>query len=248
MTFYPTYLWTLLLVITFFTACVMPQPVSRLVPLEENNKWWYGRQIIELPENDGVTMDLIFQKSTPQYLILDVSIQNRSDQTVLVDPLQFYMVPLERDTLRSVAPPIVALNPEIVLLNLDRSESREIAEAQNSAYLEILSLTLDLASDISSIGEDEDSEVRAQELEEREIRREDYEVEQVNRDYRLGSLDEQRDYWENASIRKTSLDPGYELKGSLFFSRENKASFFLFHGAIEGRAFQVLFRQRLYQS
>ena len=245
--FHPTHFWMLAAVIAFFTACASPQPVSRLVPLERTDRWWHGRELVQLPEEGGIAVDVVFQKSTPQYLILDLWIQNRSGQSVLVDPVQFSLQGLEADTQTVVAAPLRALDPEVVLLDLDKRESREIAEGQNSASLELLSLTLDAASDISSIGKDEDPEERAQELEERQVRREDYEIEQTDRDYRLGTLDEQRGYWETATIRKTSLDTEYQLKGSLFFPRQNQAAFFHFKGTIDGRKFQFYLRQRLFQ-
>ncbi len=245
--FHPSNLCQLFIGTLFITACSTPQPVSRLVPLEPTNKWWHGREVMELPEERGVVMDVVFQKSTQQYLILDVRVQNFSDQPVLVDPLQFSMEGLMGDTMTSIAAPLKAFDPEMILLNLDKSASREIAEGQNSASLELLSLTLDAASDISSIGKDEDLQERAQEMEDREIRRADYEIEQSNRDYRLGSLAEQREYWEYETIRKTSLEPNYELKGSLFFPRQNEASFIHFKGVVEGRVFQVIFRQRLFK-
>lgn len=246
-TIYPIFLKISGLCMLLFSACSVPQPVSRLIPLEKNHKWWYGRELIEFPENQGVTLDVVFQKSTPEYLILDVWIQNRSKQTVLVDPLQFSMEGFGRDTSTSLGPAIVALDPEMKLLDLDKRASREIAEGQNSATLELISSTLDVASDLSSVGKNENSAEIAQEMEARDNRTANYETEQAERGHRLGTLEEKRDYWSTGAIRKTSLEPGYQLSGSLFFQRQNNATFLQFRGTIEEREFRLYFRQRLFQ-
>ena len=244
---YPTYLLAMTTLLFLLNACATPQFVSRLEPLDQTDRWMHGRQLIELPEDRGILVDLVFQKSTPEYLIFDINIQNRSQETVLVNPLDFSLEALNADRIPINAPLMVAYNPEVVLLDIDMQESREIAHGQNSATLELISVALDAASDIASIGSEEDPAEREQELADRDARRVDYEIEQADREYRIGSLADQRDYWEHATLRKTSLDPGYRLGGSLFFPRYDEASFFHFRGLVEGRDFQVVFQQRLFQ-
>ena len=227
-----------------FSSCVSPQPVSRLKPMTDNYKWWYGNQLLTFESEKGIVMEMAFKKSTGQHLIFDIWIKNLTGAEVLVSPEAFYYEALRTDTSRLNKPLQYAVNPEKELLELEKREAREIADQSNAFLMEVTSTTLDIASDVTDKNKSE--EQKEQERVERQERRDDYSADQEQGDLRLQSLDAQRHYWERSALRKTTLASGYELGGNVFFPRENQAAFLRFHLTIGGEEFSALFRQVLH--
>lgn len=93
----------------------------------------------------------------------------------------------------------------------------------------------------------ETAEQRQQEYTEREARRAEYEGRQANYNIQFRSLDEERRYWADHAIRRNTLEPGYEMTGSVFFPRNNQAKFIRVNFVIEDKTFPFLFWQVLYK-
>lgn len=230
------------------TSCALPQPVPRLTTLADQYEWFYGQQHVKLPAQNGVSVELAFRQSTPENLMFDFTIKNQSTQTILVDPVHFALEPVGQDKVSPVGPLVSALDPEKVLLNLDRAESREIAESQNATSVELLSATMDVASDISSINNPKDPEAEAAEEVDRDNRRASYESTEAQREILLNSMDEQREFWANQAIRKTSLKPNHEMSGLVMFPRVDKANFLNVRAYLADLTFKALYKQRLYSA
>ncbi len=231
----------------FLSSCATPQPVSRLQPIEQEGitKWRYGSQLVTLPEQDGLEVGIAYRSSTPGYLVFEVKIRNGSGKPVLISPEQFFYEPLARDTITAVASKVFANDPEQMLLEFDKKESRIRAAQQNETASELLSITTNLVEDIST--NNESSEDLQRKWTERDARRAEYEGSQANYQLNFLSLDEERSYWANRTIRRTTLDPGYEMTGTVFFLRNNKAAFVRLNVTIDDKVFPVTFWQILYK-
>lgn len=227
------------------SSCATPQPVSRLTPMTKDYKWWYGSQLLSLNNEEGLSFELAFKRSSGQHLIFDFWVKNTSGKPVLISPEDFYYEALRSDTNRLNTPLQYAVNPEKELLDLQKREARAIADRSNAFLMEVTSTTLDIADDI--ITKDKSPEQKEQERQEREDRREDYTATQEEGEIRLQSLDAQRHYWENNALRKTTLETGFELGGNVFFPREDQAIFLRFHFKVAGKDHTILFRQVLHR-
>lgn len=229
------------------SGCATPQPISRLQPVQQQGitKWRYGSQLVTLAEQEGLEVAAAFRSSTPGYLVFDVKIRNASGRIVEIIPEQFYYEPLANDTATLIATKVFANDPEKMLLEFDKQESRMLATQQNETVSELLSITTNLVEDIST--KNESTEELRQKYTERDARRAEYESSQANYQLNFNSLDAERSYWANQTIRRTTLDPGYEMTGTVFFLRNNKAQFIRLNVVIDNKIFPVTFWQILYK-
>lgn len=234
------------LALALLIGCAVPQPVSRLEPIPQNGitTWNYGNQRITLPEQNGLQVSTAYRASDPRNFMLEFHIQNRSGEAVLVTPEQFYYEALAADT-ATVLATLYANDPEAELLQMDLQESRLHAEQQNETASELVAVAIGIADDVTDRNETQAE--RNLEWTEREARRAEYESSQANYGIDFRSLNEKRDYWANRTIRRTTIEPGYELAGSVFFPRNNDARFIRVHFTIENQPFTATFHQVLYR-
>jgi hypothetical protein len=240
-------IFAMLTILYLSQSCAVPQPVSRLSPLESNFEWLKGTENLLFESPDGLQVALQYLHSTSAHLVFEVGVQNRSQENVLIDPLQISILPIGLDTISPLGSPISAVNPENELLRLDIQTNREEAEQSNDAAMELLSQGLNLASDIASSGQEKDPEVQEREQADRQERRADYEYTQAISEERLLSLDDRRHYWANYTLRKTTLKPGYEIRGTVFFPRQNSATFLKVWIHLGKHPYSALYRQWLYK-
>ncbi len=233
--------------ILLLQACAVPQPVSRLTPVEEEYEWLNGTENILFPEQEGIQVELQYIRSTPTQLLFQVGVRNLSGESTLLEPSQCTLTAMSQDYTTELGQPARALDPESELLRLDLRASREQAEQSNEAAMELLSQGLNLASDVASIGQEKDPVEQQNEEQERQQRREDYEISQAESEIRLQSLDDQRYYWANRALRKTTLKPGYETRGTVFFPRQNDADYLKVTIRIGQTRFSAIYRQRLFK-
>ncbi len=104
-------------VIVLITAsCTPPRVVTRLEPEAPEGHYEQGREYIPL-NNDGINVELGFDGIYGEYLVFDLVVVNdRTDDTVVVNPLDFYYVTLESPfSDSSLFPPRMAIHPERIL-------------------------------------------------------------------------------------------------------------------------------------
>lgn len=234
------------LTLMLLIGCAVPQPVSRLDPItdEVNVKWSYGNQLITLPEQGGLTVSTAFRASDPANFMLEFSIRNASNDAVLVTPEQFYYEALAADT-ATVLAKVYANDPEKALLEMDLQESRLRAQQQNESASELFAIAVDIADDVTD--KNETQEEQNVEWAEQEARRAEYESSKANYELNFSSLNDERAYWANRTVRRTTVEPNYELTGSVFFPRNNDARFIRVYFIVDNQTFTATFRQVLHR-
>lgn len=234
------------LALALLVSCAAPQPVARLEPILQKGTatWSHGNQRITLPEQNGLQLSTAYRASDPHHLMLEFHIQNRSNKAVLVTPEQFFYEALAADTTTILATSY-ANDPEKELLQMELTESRLRAEQQNETTSELFAIAIDIADDITDRNETQAE--RNLEWTEQEARHAEYESSQANYEINFRSMNEKRDYWANRTIRRTTVEPGYELAGSVFFPRNNEARFIRVHFVIDNQTFTATFKQVLHR-
>lgn len=230
----------------FLSSCAAPQPVSRLNPLQEPVYWSYGAKFVQLPAQEDLQMEVAFIRSTAQHLLFEVTLQNRSNQTFLVTPEVFRLQPLGIDRRPLPVAALPAADPEQILLELDKQESKQVAEDANQATIAMLNSALNIVEDISSTSKSVDAEERALRMQERQEDDAYYANREYENEMELISISEQRSYWANNTIRRTHLKPGFEMTGLVFFPRYNDASLLEARFPVEHLEFSVPYRQVLH--
>jgi hypothetical protein len=114
-----------------FVSCATPQAVIRMNPVSQDVKWIYGQAYIS-DTVSGIVVEAAFEKATSDYNIFNIAVINLSNMNYLADPANFTFEEVRYD---STAPNniIRAIDPEIMLLNIEKEVSQSKADAKNLA-------------------------------------------------------------------------------------------------------------------
>ncbi|MGM0566549.1 MAG: hypothetical protein ACQESX_07335 [Bacteroidota bacterium] len=231
----------LILIIPFLSGCFSATPIAKLEPVEENVQWNYGQQMV-YRTTDSITVGMAFSRSTDRYIVFDMIFTNHSNQDILVKPETFqYQGTNEYGTLLGTK--LYAADPEEKLLDIDKQLSKTNAQKANHAVLSLISTTAEATAAIASLNDTPAERANVSD----DIRRNQYYRTQVRNDMEAESwsLNEQRDFWSNAVLRKTTLKPGFYVEGKVFFERNECAASCTFSIPVNGTSFEYSFKQKL---
>ena len=231
-----------------FTACSTTQPVASGIPLAmtyspvgNNYEKWEDKKLVSAISEDSIVVEVVFQQSTDKYLIFDIWVLNFSEEPCIITPERFSYEALQGDTATAIGGKRFAVNPELMILNLDKEESRVEARKKNNSVGGLilgatvlgvtgLLMTNDPAYAVDFLAYDGTSL-----LQENQFSREDIK-------FQMGSVQEEKWYWEKNTIRKTTLAPNYEMSGSVFFPKSGPAPFIFLDFEINGKEVPFLFQ------
>jgi hypothetical protein len=245
------------LFLLFFTTltlsgCVMPEPVLRLTPLNENVVWRDGRaaQIKEgAPARVAVAFEQEATLASRRLVGFRVEIQNVSDKPFLVNPMGFYYaacVTAPNGT-RKCQPSHLAVNPEQVLLDLDLQHSRRQADVANEAALGTALLFLDLATATASLASSGHHRATVP------LAGAAAAGASVSATYARGEAEAtdyelQRSDWSSTALRKTTLLPGEGVAGVVFIDRQLDAGQIILAVRFDDHVLDFPFRQIRYDA
>jgi|GEM_PF-5906802 len=220
-------------------------PVATMQPVNIPTTFNWGSEVVTFKEN-GLILQVAYVRSTDEHYIFDVEVQNASSYPQLVSPEDFFYQIMLADSLPPQDNRFPAINPEIKLLEINKTEARENAEERTSYLLELTSAVTNTAADLATINQEKTEEEIDRIEAERAERRNDFEQEERERAFYFHSLNEQRDYWENRMFRKTHIPHGFSLKGRVAFYRlNNKYPFLKFTFQAGDENFEVAYEQKL---
>jgi hypothetical protein len=243
-------------------SCAVPQAVIRVEPnKDEDVRWNYGQAIAEKSE-DGLQVSAMFNSYDRKYLVFNVEVVNQREEEVLVTPEQFYLA--LPSGIR-----VPAINPETHLFSLDVESSRREANLKNGAIalgvLSVATLAAGVAADIH-----ENKEVsNANALDNTVVNdggildntANALNAAMLTADIAIGLASEahavrerdpgllstqERDYWSDFTLRRTTLRKGENVKGRVIFLRQDAMRDFLFMIPVEQRVFSFGFKQRVF--
>ena len=195
-----------------------PRPLIRLNEDENQNfRWVRGSKLLEATKKN-VTVYLKYQKSDQQYHMFKIFIKNNSEKDIFFDPANSFI------SSRNTNPTIkqFASDPEDMLLRIDSDYSRKEAHHKSAESFDSFFRTLDLISDISTIGEKKTVEERnneeLQEINEREYRAERKYHKQVD----LYEINSRRNFWEGQTVRKETVSQNQSAKGFILFPYDSR--------------------------
>lgn len=229
--------------VSILYSCVGPSPITRLDPETKNFTWNYGQKYIDKTQNH-ITLSLAFDKNMGETLIFDVEVTNNSNDSLLVSPETFSYKALNQygTMLGKYA---YAINPEKMLLKVDKDLAREEAHQTNQAIVDLVSTTTEAAATISSL---DDSPQKKQQLyHDINYNRNRRAMSEYNTEQRIRSLNAERDFWENNVLQTTELAPGYYIKGKVYFKRNINAATYEFKFPIGNEVFILNYEQVLHK-
>jgi hypothetical protein len=200
---------SLLIISAFFgLSCVSPLPVSQLEPADEYESFWVDGSEVLTQTKDSLSIELSYLRREGQLFVFNMTVANLSSSPLLVDPSTFYYLPIVHtgDTLKMVR----AVNPENVILDREKTISKLDASRKNKMTQGAIFGSVEVASMIASVGKDESDQGDDYSI----IDQTQADIAEI--DYQTMQAIEQRNYWENESLRKTTLFPDHYVQGRIY--------------------------------
>lgn len=219
-------------------SCFSPKSLLKLEPANSTTRWLYGQPFAQDSLN-GIIYELAFDCVHENNYLFDFNITNRSNIPILIDPVAFYYIPLN-DSLQAVqSENIYAIDPEYELLELDKELSRTEARRKNSFALSLVAASVDVATAAITATDDNPHN---------DFLRTDMfsAVQAGNADnaFRAADLRDLRNSWSQSTIRKTTLDPNFSMKGKVFFPYFPKAAYIQFYLPVDDQQLDIIFKQK----
>ena len=227
--------------LVLLAACVRPpEPNPQLQPVQPVDRWLRGKAYLKEVQG-GLEVRAAFEDAGPGALLFDVVVANRGTAPVLVAPEQFQCV-LGGLPEGSLAPrEYAAVDPEVMIQQLGRASAAEQAAKGTTNAFRGIFLLADALSASTQRSAREQREVRQ---DHRETYR-DMDAADRQSDARLSGLAGQRRHWEEDCVRKTTLDPGYGLRGKVVFHLDaRRAGTVALRIPLGSQTFQFDFRAR----
>ncbi|KAA9331865.1 hypothetical protein [Adhaeribacter soli] len=228
------------------TSCVSPYSISQLKPQAEETTWLWGREYVQQTA-EGITVKVAYENNDKNYALFNVSIENNSEKTILADPALFSCKLKGRLLTAKQTQKQPARDPETVFLNLEKQRSRQYAEEANATIRQTTEVLTETASSIASRKQGETPEAREQRLYEREEANYRREQEEIKLEVDRLSLNQQKFYFEQELLRKTTLPSQSFIYGKVFFPRHENAETYELILPIGGQSFTFRFSQVLHR-
>lgn len=220
---------TSLLAMLTLSSCFSPKPVIRLKADESKTTWDKGKEFIGYKMGE-YEVHTSFHGCDNQNLIFDVEVVNNNGEEFLVAPEKFKMFKGQwNNATQSITyngNAISALDPELELLNIDLANSKAEAASKNAgvAAVAIFAAAIPLAivaakSDAENSKSDDENDVSNTELVEAgvDVALTANAINQESQEQQIQSMNDSKYKWETVALRKTTLSPGYSIRGLVFF-------------------------------
>ena len=195
------------------TACFVNPPGTFILKNPNNSSsvlWMNGKELIKLT-NDDVELIVNYDLSRQGTLIFDVLIQNNTDEILVISPESFYCNYINRLNENFTKK---ALNPETIIRNYDKQIERSHVQKSSKELDNSLFLLFDIAETFQKKTDEE-----RKEFIKRSDEREQQYFNELNRiDNTLLTLANKRREIATEALRKTSLLPGQQISGKIYFS------------------------------
>ncbi len=194
----------------FFSCASLP--VYRTSSLDNDKYFDSGREIIS-KENDKFKILLNFESQSGSDLIFYLTIYNNSDESILIDPSAIYAEIKEANYPEKSDRKIFVNNPEDEIGQIDKNINQTNSNASFKAGVFLLGSFANLAESIATIGKNKTDEQIEEEDRASEDLQSSIEENKAEYDEKMNSLNQQKNYWENEALRKTTLRRNENISG-----------------------------------
>ncbi len=232
-------LFTLFAISLFlFQSCSAPKSLIKLEPNQESTKWLYGQEFAK-DSVAGIIYEVGFDKIIEPNYLFDFDITNRSNLEILVDPQDFYYLPLN-DSLQPIVDEYLhASDPEKEILNIEKKISITEARRKSNIALSLVGLGVDIAAAAITATDDNPHN---------DFFRTDLfnavQIGNMTNEFEAVDLQELRESWSQSTIRKTTLEPGFSMKGKVFFPFFPEAKYLQIVLPVDDQNIEILFQQK----
>lgn len=231
-----TYLFFCICLI-FFSSCSTPKSILRLKPQSEKTSWFYGQEFTG-DSVFGIIAKVAFDEVQQPWYAFDVEITNRSNLDYLVDPSQMFIVPLNGKGEPMNGDTISIVDPEAKIMELDRKLSINASNQKNQLGLSLLAAGIDIATGIAVMSDDnpKNDNLRTDLLPLAMAAG-------AENKFQAMDLNQLRDTWKSTTLRKTTLEKGYQIHGKILAPISRDASFIQLNIPVDNDLIRINFMQ-----
>lgn len=211
-------------------SCYTAKPVMRINPEETQTTWEKGKEYVSYKKGEYET-HCSYYGSNDKYIIFDIEVVNNKGNEFLVAPEKILLYPGKLNTATQEVTfdntPISAIDPEMELLKIDMDNSRAEASLKNAQVASVIicaaAIPLAIAATSSDFhnnnsGERNNTVSNTEAVEVGvDLALGANAINQINQEDQIISLNDSQYTWKEASLRKTTLSPGYSIRGLVFF-------------------------------
>ncbi|PLX22520.1 MAG: hypothetical protein C0599_06185 [Salinivirgaceae bacterium] len=209
-----------LLSVFFVFGCASPQDIIKVTSIEKNIDWLWGKQVVT-KEINGLTVAVKFERTHKRFMVFDVEILNNKDSKITISPTDFKMKPIVDSGLYHYG--MNALDPEDLLLALDKKISRNKAAQSNAEMTSLILNTAAATADIAMTMSKKDTPEKSRERDESRKELSYSTQSNINYKYAKGDqLQQQREYYATSLLRKTTLYKGESIRGYIYIPKNTE--------------------------
>ncbi|HBL77925.1 MAG: hypothetical protein A2W90_01540 [Bacteroidetes bacterium GWF2_42_66] len=221
-----------------FQSCSAPKSLIKVEPTQESTKWLYGQEFAK-DSVSGIIYEVGFDRIVEPNYLFDFDITNRSNLEILIDPKDFYYQPLNDSLQPMVDEYFHASDPEEEILNIEKKLSITEARRKSHIALSLVGLGVDIAAAAITVSDNNPHNDY--------LRTDLFNAVQIGNmanEFEAVDLNELHESWSQSTIRKTTLEPGYSMKGKVFFPFFPNAKYLQLVIPIDDQNIEILFQQK----
>ncbi len=234
----PVYILALAALLTF-QSCYTPASLVKLAPQKEPDKWFYGQALVR-DTALGIEYEVGFDRFSNGFYAFDFHIFNRSNMPILIDPTQYSYIALNLN--RLPLDTVKATNPEEEILEIEKHLSRNAARSRNQLGISLMAIGADIAGTVIVASDDRPGNDFVQRAVADGIHVGVAASGEAN-EFETADLNNLRDTWETATIRKTNLESNYSMHGKVFFQATPQAEWIEIYVPVDDTQLKFMFRQ-----
>ena len=224
------YLIITIAILTTLTSCFSPKPVLRFKAEETNSTWDKGKEYISYKKGN-YEVHTSYYGNNDKYIMFNIEIVNNNGEEFLVAPENIKLYTGSWDNVKQITSyntnPISAIDPEMELLKIDLESSKAEAASKNAGIAAVVIFAA--AIPLAIIASKSDAENTSSNYNESNISNTElvgagvdiaFGANAINHDVqkeKIISMNDSKYTWETSSLRKTTLSPGYSIRGLVFF-------------------------------
>jgi hypothetical protein len=219
-------------------GCATPAPVIRLAPRANDDVVWIAGRAAVTHEKQGVRVATAFERQDEHLLALRVEIQNFGAAPVEVDPDNMTYSTCTGTARETCRPADYVVDPEGKLFALDARRARERANARNDRNAAAPFMFLGMVADVATLGSDGSGSASQAIASESD-------ADNARHAQVISRVEAEKEIWENAALRRTTLFPGQILVGTVYIPSDSRARRVWFQVEIGASRFPFCFEQRV---
>lgn len=227
----------IILSVLILQSCYTPQNTVKLQPESKEGSWRYGQQFI-VDSLYGITYEVSFNRCQDNLYYFDFSVTNQSNLPILIDPASFLYQAYDASFKSTEEGFVQAIDPEKELERIQKSLASTENFRKNQLGLSLLAAGVDIATRIAAVSDDNPRNDR--------FRTHFFEGVQFAGTINAAQaedLDNSKQRWENATIRKTTLAPNYNIRGKVFFPASPDATYIKLFLPVDAYFIKMNFKQ-----